>query len=566
MAQSSRTIGQLLAYSMLPIWVVAILMLLIVIALAQVPEAGRIEEQRMKENLQRVFQAVQGDVDAIKAFTHDWGMWDETNQFLAKPNRDYIDTNLLIDTQMQDFEIDVLSFLNLQEQEIWTRTTFPDTEVELTHRPYFLDELTQHLLKESRQQGMSALSGVLSSQWGPLIFSLQPVTDSAGVAKPNGFLLAIRWLDRRYMVDLAERTALPINVSLPKSSNDLLSFKQSQARMNYHMDLGLYRIRGEGLLLDNHDKPVLTLLVEQERDVLQGALIGSLWMLLGMLAISLFCILIARQRLRVIVLEPVSELVTALQHFSEHPDVSVLPIFDSSREMAVLSRKFREMAAKISLQHSAMQAHSSRLEMAAYTDPLTQAFNRRYLAEWLLARYELVEPRLAVMLDLDHFKRVNDDYGHDMGDLVLRQLAELLRCHIGEREPLIRLGGEEFLLLLLQQDAVARIERLRRDIAEFRFGREGAPLRLTVSLGYCSYPLHRELEDSFWDLSFKLTDIALYRAKQEGRDRWQGFSGELPREWWSSSHEQIIASGVLNYQTSSPAEGTSAAEPATPAR
>lgn len=109
MAQPSRSIDHLLAYSMFPVWAGAILMLLIVIALAQVPAAQRVEERRMKEHLQRVIKAVQGDISAINAFTRDWGIWDESYRFLAHPNQAYIRSNLLVDTPMRDFELNVLT-------------------------------------------------------------------------------------------------------------------------------------------------------------------------------------------------------------------------------------------------------------------------------------------------------------------------------------------------------------------------------------------------------------------------------------------------------------------------
>ncbi|MGN5140310.1 diguanylate cyclase [Aeromonas sp. 164P] len=79
------------------------------------------------------------------------------------------------------------------------------------------------------------------------------------------------------------------------------------------------------------------------------------------------------------------------------------------------------------MHHSALQAYSSRMETAAYTDPLTHAFNRRYLDEWLLNRDALAACRVLLILDLDHFKQVNDRFGHDIGELLLCQLAELLR-------------------------------------------------------------------------------------------------------------------------------------------
>ncbi|HDU8493222.1 TPA: diguanylate cyclase [Aeromonas hydrophila] len=555
MAQPSRSIDHLLAYSMFPVWAGAILMLLIVIALAQVPAAQRVEERRMQDHLQRVVRAVQGDINAINAFTRDWGIWDESYHFLARPNQGYIHSNLLVDTPMRDFELNVLSYMDLQGSEIWTRTLLPEApDTDTTLLPFFLDDLKLQLLRESRQGGIHSLSGVRGSLWGPLIFSLQPVTNTLGDAKPNGYLLATRWLDERYLDDLAARTALALTIAQPRSGEHLGSFKPFKPYMSYRLvDLGLQRVRGEGLLLDNDGTPVLALIVEEERDVLRGAMEGAIWTFIGMLLISFACILMALARLRAIVLGPIGELVGALHKFAEKQDVSVLPIIDSSQEMALLSRKFREMAARISLHHSALQAYSSRMETAAYTDPLTHAFNRRYLDEWLLNRDALAAGRVLLILDLDHFKQVNDRFGHDIGDLLLCQLAELLRGALAEEEPLIRLGGEEFLLLLVgdEQTRVAeRVERLRRKIAECRFGREELPLWMTASLGFCDYPLHRELEDSFWNLSFKLADMALYRAKQEGRNRWRGYSGELGPAQWDLNPEQIVAGEWLRCQAS----------------
>ncbi|KMK90791.1 diguanylate cyclase [Aeromonas dhakensis] len=555
MAQPSRSIDHLLAYSMFPVWAGAILMLLIVIALAQVPAAQRVEERRMEEHLQRVIRAVQNDIGAMNAFTRDWGIWDQSYHFLAHPNQVYINSNLLVDTPMRDFELNVLSYMDLQGSEIWTRTLLPDApDTDTTLLPSFLDDLKLQLLRESRQAGISNLSGVRRSQWGPLIFSLQPVTDTLGSVKPNGYVLATRWLDKRYLQDLGERTALTLTIAQPRTREHLGSFKPLGPHMSYRLvDLGLQQVRGEGLLLDNDGEPVLTLIVDEERDVLLGAMEGAIWTFIGMLLISFACILMALARLRAIVLGPIGELVGALHQFTEKQDASVLPIIDSSQEMALLSRKFREMAARISLHHSALQAHSSRMEVAAYTDPLTHAFNRRYLDEWLLNRQDPAAGWVLVILDLDHFKRVNDRFGHDIGDLLLCQLAELLRGALDEEEPLIRLGGEEFMLLLAREEpgqVAGRIERLRRKIADCRFGREELPLRMTVSLGFCDYPLHAELEDSFWSLSFKLADMALYRAKQEGRDRWRGYSGELGRAQWRLSPEQLAEGEWLLCQAS----------------
>src|SRR5690606_21227048 len=118
-------------------------------------------------------------------------------------------------------------------------------------------------------------------------FSLQPVTDTLGSVKPNGYLLATRWLDKRYLQDLGERTALTLTIAQPRTREHLGSFKPLGPHMSYRLvDLGLQQVRGEGLLLDNDGEPVLTLIVDEERDVLLGAMEGAIWTFIGMLLIS----------------------------------------------------------------------------------------------------------------------------------------------------------------------------------------------------------------------------------------------------------------------------------------
>jgi diguanylate cyclase (GGDEF)-like protein len=356
-------------------------------------------------------------------------------------------------------------------------------------------------------------------------------------------LLVVRWLDKAYLDQVSERTMLPLAIS--HANLDVTSpFKPLKPQMTYRLiDMGLSWLRGEVRLLNSDNQPVLTLVIEEERKILSGVMEGALWTFIGMLLISFICVMIAMYRLKGIVLSPLQQLVVALQRFGERPEANLIPYIDSSTEMATLSGKFREMASKVSQQHDDLLEKSSQMELAAFTDPLTRCFNRRYLDGWLQANW--AQPCLLLLLDLDHFKRINDRLGHDIGDLVLKQLADLLRKVVtGEREPIIRLGGEEFLLLLQvddEQELALRVEYLRQRVAQHRFGKEGEPLWLTVSLGYCRYPLHPECPDSFWSHSFKLADMALYQAKQGGRNRWCGYVASLSvREVMDKSPELLV--------------------------
>jgi two-component system cell cycle response regulator len=170
-------------------------------------------------------------------------------------------------------------------------------------------------------------------------------------------------------------------------------------------------------------------------------------------------------------------------------------------------------------------ADNARLEQLAQTDPLTQLLNRRALTERITAEMERAlryDASLALLLlDLDHFKAVNDTYGHLVGDDVLRDVAALLTRTLRASDLAARYGGEEFLVLLPETDeagAEAFAERIREAIEAFPFGaRSGQPpLRLTASVGVAAFPAARI--ESVEDLVAR-ADAALYRAKADGRNR-----------------------------------------------
>ena len=169
-----------------------------------------------------------------------------------------------------------------------------------------------------------------------------------------------------------------------------------------------------------------------------------------------------------------------------------------------------------------INALQRQLSDQANRDALTGLYNRRYLDSTLereLARCQREGLPLSLMLiDLDHFKRINDTYGHQAGDEVLKQLADMLSAQARSADVVCRFGGEEFLLLLPnmpQAVALERAEQWRRDFAantivfgEFR-------MQAKLSIGLASYPGHGTSPQAL----IRSADRALYRAKTEGRHR-----------------------------------------------
>jgi diguanylate cyclase (GGDEF)-like protein len=164
-------------------------------------------------------------------------------------------------------------------------------------------------------------------------------------------------------------------------------------------------------------------------------------------------------------------------------------------------------------------------ERLSLTDGLTGVWNRRYFQmefrRVLATATRFTRPFSLLMLDLDHFKEINDNHGHQRGDEVLVEFSRRVNEALREVDTFARYGGEEFICLLSETDswgAQTTAEKVLRAIRSTPFGENGSgPVRLTVSIGIASYPEHG---DSFGEL-VDAADRALYRAKQEGRDRFR---------------------------------------------
>ena len=219
----------------------------------------------------------------------------------------------------------------------------------------------------------------------------------------------------------------------------------------------------------------------------------------------------------------------------------------------VNQRQRERLERQVQKRTEALQVANQRLQEASFTDELTQLRNRRYLSLHIpsdIALYRrmaandqdmLSSGMLFALIDIDHFKAINDSGGHHTGDAVLQQVAQLLVRLTRESDYVARWGGEEFLLVLRsapRENLTVAAERLCRAIAAHRFTLDqGRQTQITCSIGLAEFPFVHDPDSLLgWEQLLILADRALYQAKARGRNGWAAYQPVL-----GTQAEQVLA-------------------------
>jgi diguanylate cyclase (GGDEF)-like protein len=220
---------------------------------------------------------------------------------------------------------------------------------------------------------------------------------------------------------------------------------------------------------------------------------------------------------------------TAFNSMVSQLDESQRQIREKETELTRINMELRQEIELRKKTEESLRKSEELYRQLAITDPLTGIYNRRHFFQLAISELQRSQrysrPLAVIMMDVDYFKRINDCYGHAVGDQVLQELATLIRRDLRVIDIFARYGGEEFIVLLPETDlrsVSATAERLRGKIAGAPLSIEQCQIKITISLGATSFSptkgLHSGKLETI-DALIDLADKALYEAKEAGRNR-----------------------------------------------
>lgn len=480
-----------------------------------------LEEQKVRENADRVVNALSSDLSGMESSAVDWGGWDDTLFFLQGKLPAYMEENIT-DSSVGAMRVNFFMLADTSG-DVFASTGYDMAAQKLAPLPGSLKDgfpADSPLVKHPDLN--TPTSGLLVLPEGPALIASCPITDNAHEVPSHGALITGRFLTAEQLEELSKRTHLSVELhrldsrDLPRDVREA-DLALSDPSETLVQPLNSKEIAGYRLLEDMFGQPALILHVTMPREIYmrgQSTIIYSIAaLILGILVVGLINFLLLEKA----VLSRLGRLSTSVKGIQKSSDSSSRVVVDGQDELGTLAGNINDML-------QAITRAESTIRHQAHHDAVTGLPNRVLFAQRLeKALAEGRESGLGVgllALDLDRFKMVNDTFGHDIGDRLLKQAAARLKRSLRKGDLACRIGGDEFTILLPGVKSVSDAQGVAERVLEafaHPFVIEGHEMHVSTSIGISIYPADGREPRAL----LQRADAALYEAKQEGRSMFK---------------------------------------------
>ncbi|OCA88779.1 sensor domain-containing diguanylate cyclase [Pseudobacillus wudalianchiensis] len=481
-----------------------------------------LEDSQARENMQRTLHALTTFEDHLASRLADYAAWDDTYEYTLKPNKEY-ETHTLLNQTFFTNEFNVLLILNNEQEILFKKAVKLEEKKETFVSASLLEKIaTDPLLSRALKQG--DFSGIIKLNEGPILIASHPILKNDLMGSRAGTMIAGRYLDEKLIGELQDNTLLPIELAdvkqiiVPKVA---ASSSQSPAiwlETNNTNDYSAY-----AALPDLHGQPAAILHITNDR-YLYNQVKKSVFYLLILIAVA--ALLLLKGALSFVdrmVFRRLNRLMRNMVAIQQSNDLSARIRIRGKDEIASLEREFNTMMDSL----DTFRQHITKL---AYKDSLTHLPNRTFFYKEVSALLEKLKrsERMGAILfiDLDGFKQVNDEYGHDHGDLLLQKIADRIKGVIREQDMVSRLGGDEFIIFLFdlrnEKESTHIADRVCQVIVQ-PIDLNGVQVNVSASIGISLFPKDGQHPDEL----IKKADQAMYEAKKAGKNQLHIFEEKI---------------------------------------
>lgn len=464
---------------------------------------------RHRNDLRAVYATYVNERENLILFNQDWSKWDDTYQFANGSNPSFLNKSLH-SPFFYRADVDAVAVIDTKGATFYAAYKQDNDLIQVADLKDITTDINIEQIKNEEQ-----LFGIIRTGDKLGYFSSHHIQDSLEQSTEIGALIFIRYFKKDFIKRIELLTNISAQLSLANTNTEtnlitLDTLDIDSIQKEYYLEIP-----------NTVDQTIATIKISYPQSTLPKVINTNA---LLSIIILLFLPLVITVLVYVFFLIPITKIATQILNMNKDGKFHYLKLKSPIVEINTFITAFNTFSAKIT-------AYQEKLKADSNTDGLTNIHNRRFFDDayekaWALSSRNQT-PLCIVMLDIDHFKRYNDHYGHQQGDEVLKQVAQTLRENLRRSsDVLARYGGEEF-AIVLQAEKADELENtlsmLVNCIDELNIEHLYSSVKnnLTISCGACHV-----IDPALWmkekkDDALKLADEALYRAKSQGRNQHQ---------------------------------------------
>jgi len=475
-----------------------------------------LEHEHVESDLEHVCVILRSQLADLDAMATDYAEWDDTYHFMRYRSDKYLNSDIS-DSVFKQRRVHIYLLVDERDKVVFANAASPELRQTLSADS---DQLVRAIKR--RSDPAAPVKGLITLTGGPALVSMRPILPSRGIASARGVLVMVRVLEPGEIAALSglAEPSFTISGTVGDSAAIHASLPMVPAQLTVRA-LGKREARGSAMLKDIWGQPQIRLQIDHDRNIWEAgqetfrtlvlvvALVGLLFALVNVLLIQRF------------VVKRVERLIQFTREIESEAGLGARIRLRGSDELAELGCRMNEMLERLQCSNEKLMGAQERLRYEASHDSLTGLWNRcaaMHLLDQELARSERNgTPVSVIMFDADHFKRINDHFGHTTGDRALQAIAAAITRKLRTSDICCRYGGEEFMVLAPNCDLEHGEQLANRILRQVR----GEPVTIpdhsfcvTLSAGVTAAVASSTAEDLIM-----LADRALYRAKEKGRDR-----------------------------------------------